>query len=672
MLSGKFKKIDFEVGTSRNRRSFSTQLSSLNMQLFRKLAGNIFFKIILAFVALSFVLFGISGFILGSPNAWVAKVGGTSIGHNSFNNALRSDREIILASNKSEEALRYADSEKFKSEVLGRLVNKVMIEKLTEDFGTFASKKIILEAIAKDPNFKNETGKFDREKFKNFLSQNGFNEERYVNEISSEVTATMILQSMSLVAPLNYGEILAKENFKQEKRLADVIKVSEKNVSNIANPTAAELQEFFAENKAEYTLPEMRKVSYFTFLAQDFAKDLQISENEIRAEYEKNKEQFKNPETRNFYHVLFEKDEEAKAFLEKFNQAVKSDKSSSKEYFSKLAKELAKKDLKAITLSKISQKDLIPQLAEPIFKLLPNQTSEVLQSPLGFHVFLLLEIKESQPLSYAEVKKALTQKLSEGRKEKVLQEKLSAIDDALLTTNSLQEVAKKFNLKLFTAVKINQSGQNEKGQQVTEIKDLSQFTENAFAAKKGQASKIFQSVLSGKFYALKVEEIFAAHDRDLSEVKDLVTQNLLKKKRHEALLNLIKKIGEEVNSSPNSAAQIAAKYRVTFEKNREFSRISYISFQGREIPYQSKFSQNLFASKIGEATRFEKEGEEEYALGILREIKKSAANPAQFEQAKKRAGEDLRNFIMQEYNTYLLKKYPVKVNEKFFGKEEEK
>ena len=67
------------------------------MELFRRLTGNLFFKIILGLVALSFVFFGVSGFILGNPNSWVAKIGNSQISLKKFNKALKSDRELVLA-----------------------------------------------------------------------------------------------------------------------------------------------------------------------------------------------------------------------------------------------------------------------------------------------------------------------------------------------------------------------------------------------------------------------------------------------------------------------------------------------------------------------------------------------------------------------------------------------
>ncbi len=637
------------------------------MQFFRKLANTIFFKIILSFVALSFVLFGISSFILGSPNSWVATIGGDSISFNQFNSALRADREVILASSgKSEEALKYLESDRFKSDVLGRLVNQMMVKKLSDDFDVSASKKIILESIAKDPSFKNESGKFDRKKFEDFLKKNGLNEERYVGEIANGISARMILQSFSLATPVSDQVTSRIEGFNQEKRVADVITISSKNITNIAKPSEEELQKFFAENQSKYVLPERRKVSYISFTKKDFAKDLTISDQEIFAEYEKDKEQFTKPETRSLYHVVFDKEEDAKGFLQKLEEASKSDKSKLKPEFEKLAKSLLKKDVKGITMPHIAQRDLIAQIGDQVFKLALNEHSQAIQSPLGFHVFLLNEIKQPQLMPFSEVKNAIKIKLAGGREEKVLQEKISAIDDLLLTSNSLSEVAKKFNLKLSSApVTVD-----EKGSEVSEIKDLASFSANAFSLKEKQVSKIFQSELSGGFYALFVEEILPSKQQELAAVKSKVSDDLSAVKRQEAVRNLAAKIGEEVKEKPDSIAQIATKYHVKLDKAREFPRIFYLNFQGQQLPYQDQFLKDLFVVKVGGATAVASQADDQFVVGVLREIKKSSLNPIQLEQVKARAAEEFRNEVMSEYNAYLLARYPVKTNDKVFGKQD--
>jgi peptidyl-prolyl cis-trans isomerase D len=638
------------------------------MELFRKLAGNIFFKIILAFVALTFVLFGVSEFILGSPNAWVVKIGGSSISYNTFTKALQADREIILNSNKSEQALQYVDSEQFKSDVLGRMVNKVMVEKLREDYGVEASRKIILEAVAKNPSFKKD-GKFDHELFKKFLAKGGFNEERYINEIAGEVTATMIIQTLALSAPLNDKMIIEAENFKQEKRLADVITISAKNVGIVAAPTSEEVQKFYDENKQQYAVSETRKVSYLHFSKGDFAKDLQVSEADLKNEYEQNKDQFLKPESRNFYQILFDDEAKAKAFLQQLKDVVGSDKSKLKAEFVKLAKEQQKKDLKAITLNDITAKGVTPELAVPIFKMNVNDVSDVLASPLGFHVFLLNEINQAKPLDFAEVKDSIRKKLLQGREEKVVQEKISAIDDALLTANSLDEVAKKFNLKASANPVIISK---ETGDKIAQIKALEGFAENAFALKKDQISKIFFNQNSADYYAIKIEEITPAHERSLDEIKVQVTADLAAQLKQGALQNLAQKIADELKKNPASLAQIIAKHQLKLEKNREFPRIFYIEFQGHKVPYQNKFLDEIFAVKVGEATSANASGPQEFSIAILRNVKKAQIDSTKYAEVKKAAADSFKEEILQEFNKSLLAKYPVKVNEKLLGGKEAK
>ena len=139
------------------------------MEKFRRLAKNIFFKIVLAIVGLSFVLFGISGFITGMPNSWVLKIANEKFSANAFEKALEVDRKIIRSvKGSTPEIEEYLYSEKFKSDLSNRLVRKILIQKISNEIGAFGSKKLILKTVAEDTNFKDKDGRFDHEKFSNF------------------------------------------------------------------------------------------------------------------------------------------------------------------------------------------------------------------------------------------------------------------------------------------------------------------------------------------------------------------------------------------------------------------------------------------------------------------------------------------------------------------------
>ena len=630
----------------------------------KKLAHNLFFKLFIGFLVLSFTFFGVSNFVLNSGNSWIAKVGGKQISFSKLNKAMQADREAILRANaQNPQAIQYVESPQFRSDVLGRLVNHVIIEKLRENFGIEASRKIILEGIAANPQFMHD-GKFDRAVFKNFLSQNGLDEEKYVKAIQDEIVGAMIVNSISLTSPVDEKLVMKVVALKDEKRIADVIVISDKDIGNIAAPNSAELEAFFAKNKQKFTAPEMRKISYVTLGQQDLSRSITVSEQEIAAEYEKNKTNYQQPERRNFYHVLFATEDKAALFLAALEKSNEKNKAKA---FAEIAKKLTNKNTKEITLQNFSEKDLLPDIGVQAFKLNKNEVSSALKSPLGFHVFLVNDIKAGGITPLAEVKTAIKQNILRTKNEELMQKKISEIEDHLLTSNSLTETAKKFSLKTHDTIKINDKGLDEKGAAIASIKDLSDFTKNAFALTAQQTSKLYYAELSGTFYAIKVEEIEKSHEQKLEEVKTEITTNYVKEKKAEKLRELATNISAEIFKNPGEALQIAAKNHLKIEKNKTFPRFFYLEFQGKKIPYSSRFLEELFSAKVGQITSASPISGQEFNIGILREIKKAQITENQVALGKAELEKNYRAEFMQEFNKFLQKKYPVKINEKLLG-----
>ena len=374
------------------------------MEKFRRLAKNIFFKIVLAIVGLSFVLFGISGFITGMPNSWVLKIANEKFSANSFEKALEVDRKIIRSvKGSTPEIEEYLYSEKFKSDVSNRLVRKILIQKISNEIGAFGSKKLILKTVAEDSNFQDKDGKFDHEKFSNFLKNNGLDEERYINEVSNEVSAEMIIQTLSMASPINFKSALEIEEFNQEKRIVDVIKVSKDNVRGIVAPSEEEITKFHAENKALYKTKELRKASYVEIDPKTFESSIVTTPEEIQKYYDDNKTLFLVEENKDFYHMIFEKKEQAQEFYQKVTSALDATKSNTKEQFAKIAKDFHKKNLKDITLEKITKNALPPEISKVISDLKLNQLSDLVESKLGFHVFLLNNINDSKQIPFDDI-----------------------------------------------------------------------------------------------------------------------------------------------------------------------------------------------------------------------------------------------------------------------------
>jgi len=640
------------------------------MQAFRKLAKNVFFKIILAIVGLSFVLFGISGFLTGMPNAWVIKIGNEKIGVNSFQKALELDKRIIRSAKGSNPQIEeYLSSNKFSQDVANRLVRKTLIQKVSSEIGAFGSKDLILKTIAKDPNFQDKDGKFDNQKFKQFLSANGLDEERYIQEVTNEVSAEMIMQSLSMALPVNFKNALELEEFSQEKRIADVIVISKDNVQNTTLPSDEELNKFHSENKTKYKTKELREVSLVEIDAKSFEQNLIASTDEINKFYEENlKTLFTVEENKDFYHLIFEDQKSAEEFNKKLNESLDKSKSNLKEQFAKLAKQIQKKSLKDITIEKVFKNSLPAEIAKSVNVLKINELSPIVQSELGFHIFLLNSINPEQQIKLETVKDKISDKIIANKKEKISQETITKINDSLMIAKSLDEVASKFNLKI---TKLNEAidseGLNTNGKNIEEAKNLNDFAKNAFNAKQNQPSKIFSTPEPNLFYALEVNKIIPSRDPEFNEIKSKLTNDFVDAKKQAELTKLVQQIQKEIRDNPAQALAIASKNGLKVERNKIYPRTLYIDLGSSKMPYKNQFLEELFLAKLGSSTPAVSSSQSEYLIGILRAIKPTKLASNEVIEAKKRAVEIFANDIMMEYNDYLQKKYPIEVNNKYFG-----
>lgn len=639
------------------------------MKLIRKAIKepkSLFTKIVIGIVLLSFTFFGVSEVIVGNSDSWVAKIGGQKISRTFFEKNLEMDRAIIKSSQpNNEKVTQYVASENFKSDALSRIIRKNIIGQVSDEIGVFANEKLILEAVAKDPSFHDEKGKFVHQKFKDFLAKNGFDESRYVKEVSSEIAAEMILQSMAMAAPANFQAISEVENFNQEQRVADIIQITKNDIKFQSKISDSDAEKFFNENKANYRIAETRKVDYFEFNESFFnGQNVAVSDEEAKAEFEKNKDKFISKETRDFYHLPFANKEKAEEFIKNLN-AIQAGSSRLKTEFLTLAQKNTKKTAKEIIFNKVAKTDLPEAIANEVFALKKDELSKIVESPIGFHVFLINEIKPEKPILFSEAKDEIKAELLNNKKEQLVQKKINEVNDALVSSEKLAQVAEKFAIKFDPKpVIIDVSGNDLEGQKISQISHLKDFTKFAFDLKQGQISKLIPS--TGKYYVVQVLEINPAHQREFAEVKTIVAKDAEEKAKMEGVAMLAKSVQEELQKTPSAFAAIAAKHHLKVEKNRSFPRSFVLNLGGEAMPYKNKFLQELFSKKIGEVTSASASDQGGYMIAALRSIKKANLAYEDLAKVKKVAVDAFISDVMREYNKYLQTQFPVEINKTLF------
>ena len=255
------------------------------------------------------------------------------------------------------------------------------------------------------------------------------------------------------------------------------------------------------------------------------------------------------------------------------------------------------------------------------------------------------------------------------KKDRLLQDSITKINDSLMTSKSLAEVATKFNLKIVeVSSPFNAEGRNENNIEIAEASSLNDFVKNAFALKQNQPSKILSNEKNGKYYALEIEKIIESRDPELTEIKSKIIADIIDRKKQSELAKLAQQIQKEITENPSQALSIAGRYGLFVERSKTFPRVFYIDLGSSKMPYKNQFLEDLFVVKIGEATKAISVSPGEYLIGVVRKNQKVKFNTEEVVQVKKKAVEMLATDIMFEYNQYLQKKYPIEINEKFFGK----
>ena len=146
---------------------------------------------------------------------------------------------------------------------------------------------------------------------------------------------------------------------------------------------------------------------------QDFVKDHPITEETVKAEYEKVKAQMGSKEYK-ARHILVEKDTEAKEIVVKLKKGEKF------EELAKVSKDPGSKD-RGGDLDWNTPASYVKPFSDALVKLEKGQYTEVpVQTQFGFHVIQLDDVRDVKFPSMDEVKAGLQQRLQQQQLEKVV------------------------------------------------------------------------------------------------------------------------------------------------------------------------------------------------------------------------------------------------------------
>ena len=376
----------------------------------RESATGWFAWVIVILISIPFALWGINSYIT-PPNPSIATVGDYKISIQEFQNTLQ---------NESEKYKGQIDDSLLNSDVLKKIVleklinNRAMINYLSSAGLNISKQQVDLE-IRNDPNFQLD-GQFSEDLYNRYLP-NAYSKSNYRNSISTQILLQQFSDGIIRSSIVSDEEVKRVIQLIKQKRDISYTLVKANDYADTIELSDEEIKNYYQNFQGQFNNPEQIKLAYLQLSRTMMARDVDISLEQLEKYYKDNTKQYTQTERRKASHILFsissDADDNVKETAKKEALSVLQ-KLNSGEDFSELAKQYSKDPGSANNggdLGFFAKGEMVPAFEAVAFSLKVNETSELVETPFGFHIIKLTEIEGGEIEAFDKVKDKIRETL---------------------------------------------------------------------------------------------------------------------------------------------------------------------------------------------------------------------------------------------------------------------
>lgn len=410
-----------------------------------------------------------------------------------------------------------------KQQIVNQLTQITLLRQGLKAMGVMVTPVEIQTTIEKMPQFQKDSS-FNLDIYQTILGTNRLTPHKFEDSISrdllSEKGITLINNFANTVSAAEINEIHQRD---QETVTVKVVKVSPDlfNDKIVVNPQ--DLAAWFETKKDNYKTEQKVKVQYLSFPYKAQQKNVTISDEQVRAQYEKDKAAYQIPEKRHARHILFKTEENSSAEKQR-TQLKKAEeilaRARAGEDFSTLAKTYSEDQAKATggDLGTFARGRMIKEFDDAVFSMQPNAISDIVKTQFGYHIIKLEEIMPAVTQPLEEVRAAIVTKLQTEQARPAAFQMANEAYEGIIAAGSLQAYAQKHTDKAVIPTDFFS--------RTTPPADLShepKFMDTVFSLKKGELSSLVEDP-SG-YFIIFAEEIQQPAPPKLEAVNERATKD---------------------------------------------------------------------------------------------------------------------------------------------------
>ena len=292
------------------------------MDSLRTAANSLVLKIIFGIIILSFILTGVSGYLIGGSSNYAAKVNGQEISRGQFENAFAGERNRMqqqLGDQFSELAANEGYMKTLRQQTVNRLIDEALLDQYAKHLGLGISDDQIKKAIISTPAFQSN-GKFDNTRYNSIINQMGMTADQYAQALRNQLTTQQLINAVVGTDFMLKGETDELAALVAQQRVVREATIDVNALAAKQQVSDEEINAYYEQNKSNFTAPEQFRVSYIKLDAA--AMQETASDSDIQSYYDQHQDQFTQAQ-RNRYSVIQTKTEaDAKAVVEELTKGA--------------------------------------------------------------------------------------------------------------------------------------------------------------------------------------------------------------------------------------------------------------------------------------------------------------------------------------------------------------
>ncbi|MEZ5661620.1 MAG: SurA N-terminal domain-containing protein [Burkholderiaceae bacterium] len=429
----------------------------------------LFVLVLLIFPAFAF--FGISGydrFFVGDKA--IAVVEDSEISVQEFNEVRRAQIENMrrILGDRFDPAI--LDSAAAREEILEGLIDQRVLA-LHANANHIAVPDDALRAeIQRVPQFLDESGKFDPERYRSLLAAQGQNEVAFESRLRVDLALQAIPRVIgeSEIAPAKVAERLAALEL-EKRRYALMVFDPARYIEKVELADGA-ARNYYDEHKEQFRAAEAVKAEYLVLSQAALAATVTVADAEIEEYYKNNRARYVQEAQRKARHILINLAEnapeaEVDAARAKLN-AIRA-RIVAGEPFAELAAAESQDKGSAASggdLGWFDRQTMVKPFADAAFALKVGELSEPVRSEFGMHLIEVTAIRDEQQRPLADVRDEVVSAIrTQKARQKFLELAESFTNTVYEQPDSLAPAADKVGLKVKTIDRLERQGGNATG-----------------------------------------------------------------------------------------------------------------------------------------------------------------------------------------------------------------